>query len=169
MANQTLTNAKKAKQDEFYTRWEEIEQEVSAYIEYDKNVFKNKTILLPADDPFESNFFKYFAVHFNDFGLKELIATSYDSSPIVNTQLSLFDDISNVTNRASKAYKIELTHVEDFDHDGRFNIEDVEKMLNVEKFKLNNGNKSNILSYLKVMRNQMELLVLFPVIFEVKK
>lgn len=149
MANQTLTNAKKAKQDEFYTRWEEIEQEVSAYIEYDKNVFKNKTILLPADDPFESNFFKYFAVHFNDFGLKELIATSYDSSPIVNTQLSLFDDISNVTNRASKAYKIELTHVEDFDHDGRFNIEDVEKMLNVEKFKLNNGNKSNILSYLK--------------------
>ncbi len=91
---------------------------------------RDKTILLPADDPFESNFFKFFAVHFNDFGLKRLIATSYDSSPVVNTQLSLFDDENQVTNASSKAYKIDLTHVEDFDHDGRFNIEDVEKMLN---------------------------------------
>ncbi|WP_172993930.1 adenine-specific methyltransferase EcoRI family protein [Lactobacillus helveticus] len=111
--------------------------------------FDKEPILLPADDPFESNFFKFFAVHFNDFGLKRLIATSYDSSPVVNTQLSLFDDENQVTNTSSKAYKIDLTHVEDFDHDGRFNIEDVEKMLNEEKFKLNHGNKSNILSYLK--------------------
>lgn len=143
MANKNLMNAKKAKQDEFYTRWEEIEQEVSAYIEYDKNVFKNKTILLPADDPFESNFFKFFAVHFNDFGLKELIATSYDSSPIVNTQLSLFGDEKQVTNTSSKAYKIDLMHA------GQFNIEDVEKMLNEEKYRLNHGNKSTVLSYLK--------------------
>lgn len=112
-------------------------------------MFRDKTILLPADDPFESNFFKFFAVHFNDFGLKRLIATSYDSSPVVNTQLSLFDDENQVTNTSSKAYKIDLTHVEDFDHDGRFNIEDVEKMLNEEKYKLNHGNKSTVLSYLK--------------------
>lgn len=149
MANKNLTEAKRAKKDEFYTRWEEIEKEVNAYLEYDKDVFKDKTILLPADDPFESNFFKFFAVHFNDFGLKRLIATSYDSSPIVNTQLSLFDDENQITKTSSKAYKIDLTHVEDFDHDGRFNIEDVEKMLNEEKFKLNHGDKSNILSYLK--------------------
>lgn len=150
MANQNLTNAKIAKKDEFYTRWEEIEKEVNAYLEYNHDVFKNKTILLPADDPFESNFFKYFAVHFNDFGLKKLIATSYDSSPIVNTQLSLFDsEENNISKKFSKAYKIELTHVDDFDHDGRFNIEDIEQFLNNEKLKLNNGNKSKVLSYLK--------------------
>lgn len=75
MANKNLTNAKIAKKDEFYTRGEEIEKEVNAYLEYNKNVFRDKTILLPADDPFESNFFKFFAVHFNDFGLKRLIKT----------------------------------------------------------------------------------------------
>lgn len=147
MANQDLTNAKKAKKDEFYTRWEEIEKEVNAYLEYDKNVFKGKTILLPADDPFESNFFKYFAVHFNDYGLKKLIATSYDSSPIVNQQLSLFEE-DEVEKKPGKAYKIELTHVGDFDHDGVFNIEDVEKFLLSEKIKLNSSGGSNVLSYL---------------------
>lgn len=147
MANQDLTNAKKAKKDEFYTRWEEIEKEVNAYLEYDKNVFKGKTILLPADDPFESNFFKYFAVHFNDYGLKKLIATSYDSSPIVNQQLSLFEE-DEVEKKLGKAYKIELTHVGDFDHDGVFNIEDVEKSLLSEKIKLNSSGGSNVLSYL---------------------
>lgn len=105
MANQDLTNAKKAKKDEFYTRWEEIEKEVNAYLEYDKNVFKGKTILLPADDPFESNFFKYFAVHFNDYGLKKLIATSYDSSPIVNQQLSLFEE-DEVEKKLEKPIKL---------------------------------------------------------------
>ena len=147
MANQDLTNAKKAKKDEFYTRWEEIEKEVNAYLEYDKDVFKGKTILLPADDPFESNFFKYFAVHFNDYGLKKLIATSYDSSPIVNQQLSLFEE-DEVEKKLGKAYKIELTHVGDFDHDGVFNIEDVEKFLLSEKIKLNSSGGSNVLSYL---------------------
>lgn len=147
MANQNLTNAKKAKKDEFYTRWEEIEKEVNAYIEYDKNVFKGKTILLPADDPFESNFFKYFAVHFNDYGLKKLIATSYDSSPVVNQQLSLFGDDEN-EEKTGKAYKIELTHVNDFDHDGVFNIQDVEQFLEAEKMNLNSSKGSKVLSYL---------------------
>ena len=147
MANQNLTNAKIAKKDEFYTRWEEIEKEVSAYLEYNKDVFKGKTILLPADDPFESNFFKYFAVHFNDFGLKKLIATSYDSSPVVNQQLSLFGD-DEEEKKTGKAYKIELTHVDDFDQDGIFNIEDVEKFLESEKINLINTGKSRVLSYL---------------------
>lgn len=64
---------KKDKIDEFYTRWEDIEKEVNSYIEFNPDVFKNKTILLPADDPFESNFFKFFASHFNDYGLKKLL------------------------------------------------------------------------------------------------
>ncbi len=147
MANQNLTEAKRAKKDEFYTRWEEIEKEVNAYLEYDKDVFKNKTVLLPADDPFESNFFKYFAVHFNDYGLKKLIATSYDSSPFVNQQLSLFGD-NGEERKSGKAYKIELTYVNDFDHDGVFNIKDVEKFLLSEKIKLNSSFGSNVLSYL---------------------
>lgn len=152
MASKNLRKAKKAKEDEFYTEWSEIEKEINAYIEYDKNVFKGKTILLPADDPFESNFFKYFAVHFNDYGLNRLIATSYDSSPIVNQQLSLFGDneSEDITRRA---YKIEISHIEDFDKDGVFNIEDVEKFLLAEKLKLNNYNDSKVLSYLHGDKN----------------
>lgn len=80
-----LNQAKKAKNDEFYTQWVDIEKEMNAYVEYNPDVFRNKTILLPCDDPFESNFFKFFATHFNDYGLKRLISTSYDPSPIVNT------------------------------------------------------------------------------------
>ena len=149
MTNKNFTSAKKAKNDEFYTQYEDIEKEVNEYYEYNKNVFKNKTLLLPCDDPFKSNFFKFFAVHFNDFGLKRLIATSYDSSPVVNTQPSLFDDEKQVTNTSSKAYKIDLTHVEDINHDGVFNLNDIEDLLNKEKYKLNHGNNSHVLSYLK--------------------
>jgi len=148
-----LTRAKKAKNDEFYTQWSDIEKEINAYLEYDQNVFRNKVILLPADDPFESNFFKFFATHFNDYGLKKLIATSYDPSPIVNTQLelSLFDDgvtDANNTVKISKAYCIELTDVSDFDNNGQVNIDDVEMKLCQEKIKINKGGKSKILKYL---------------------
>ena len=74
MANSNLGEAKKAKQDEFYTQWADIEREMNAYLEYDPDVFRNKTILLPCDDPEWSNFTKYFALHFMDFGLKKLIS-----------------------------------------------------------------------------------------------
>lgn len=77
MANENLTNAKKVKNDEFYTQYIDIEKEVSAYLEYDKDVFKNKVVLLPCDDPEWSNFTKYFAQNFERFGLKKLISTSY--------------------------------------------------------------------------------------------
>lgn len=77
MANSNLTQAKKAKNDEFYTQYSDIEKEMSAYLEYDENVFKDKTILLPCDDPEWSNFTKYFAQNFERFGLKRLISTSY--------------------------------------------------------------------------------------------
>ena len=154
MANANLSNAKINKQDEFYTQWSDIEKEMNAYIEYDADAFRDKTILLPADDPFESNFFKFFATHFNDYGIKKLIATSYDPSPIVNTQLelSLFDDeqseIEQVANRISSAYCIELNDVSDFDNNGRINIDDVELKLRLEKAKLDKGKKSKILAYL---------------------
>lgn len=72
MANSNLGAAKAAKQDEFYTQWADIEREMNAYLEYDDNVFRGKTILLPCDDPEWSNFTKYFALHFADFGLTNL-------------------------------------------------------------------------------------------------
>jgi hypothetical protein len=77
MANENLGAAKKAKNDEFYTQYADIEKEMNAYIDYDKNVFKDKTILLPCDDPEWSNFTKYFAQNFEKLGLKKLVSTSY--------------------------------------------------------------------------------------------
>ena len=75
--NATLTSAKKAKQDEFYTQYADIQTEMNAYLEYDSAVFKGKTILLPCDDPEWSNFTRYFAENFSALGLKKLISTSY--------------------------------------------------------------------------------------------
>lgn len=72
-----LGKAKKNKADEFYTQFRDIEKEVNAYVEYNPDVFRDKTILLPCDDPDWSNFTKYFAAHFNDYGIKKLISTSY--------------------------------------------------------------------------------------------
>lgn len=72
-----LTAAKKAKNDEFYTQWADIEREMNAYLEFNPEVFKGKTVLLPCDDPDWSNFTKFFALHFKDYGLKKLISTSY--------------------------------------------------------------------------------------------
>ena len=77
MANSNLTQAKNAKNDEFYTQYHDIEKEIAAYIEYKPDVFKGKTILLPCDDPEWSNFTRFFAQNFERFGLKKLISTSY--------------------------------------------------------------------------------------------
>ena len=77
MRNDNLSRAKIAKYDEFYTQYSDIEKEMSAYLEYDPNIFRGKTILLPCDDPEWSNFTKYFAQNFDRFGLKKLISTSY--------------------------------------------------------------------------------------------
>ena len=77
MANNNLTKAKNAKNDEFYTQYQDIEKEINAYLEYNSDVFRGKTVLLPCDDPEWSNFTKFFAQNFERFGLKKLISTSY--------------------------------------------------------------------------------------------
>ena len=77
MANESLSKAKEAKNDEFYTQYQDIEKEISAYLEYNPDVFRGKTVLLPCDDPEWSNFTKFFAQNFERFGLKRLISTSY--------------------------------------------------------------------------------------------
>ena len=86
--NSNLASAMGAKQDEFYTQLRTIEDELRHYRKH----FKGKTVLCNCDDPFESNFFKYFALNFNKLGLKKLIATCYAGSSIAGTQLSLFGD-----------------------------------------------------------------------------
>ena len=77
MANAKLSEAKNAKNDEFYTQYEDIQREVNAYLEYDPNLFRGKTVLLPCDDPEWSNFTRFFAQNFENFGLEKLISTSY--------------------------------------------------------------------------------------------
>jgi len=89
--NQGLGAAKAAKQDEFYTLYVDIQKEVEAYLEFDKDTFRGKVVYCNCDDPFESNFFKYFAANFNRLGLRKLITTSYDGSPIAGEQLSFFE------------------------------------------------------------------------------
>ena len=94
MANKNLGAAKKAKQDEFYTQYADIEKEMNAYLEYAPDVFRGKTILLPCDDPEWSNFTKYFAQNFQTFGIKKLISTSYapNSKPkVIPYQPTLFE------------------------------------------------------------------------------
>ena len=91
--NSNLHSAKQAKNDEFYTRYEDIENEINAYITYNPNVFKDKVILLPCDDPEWSNFTKYFAMNFTRFGIKKLISTSYAKSQS-NNQITQFESES---------------------------------------------------------------------------
>lgn len=90
----SLHNAKKAKNDEFYTQYADIEKEMNAYLEYNENVFRDKVIFLPCDDPEWSNFTKYFAQNFEKLGLKKLISTSYVTARnnFKNKQITLFDD-----------------------------------------------------------------------------
>jgi hypothetical protein len=150
MANKSLDKAKRAKNDEFYTQLSDIENELKHY----KDQLRGKVVFCNCDDPFESNFFKYFAMNFNQIGLKKLIATCYDPSPIANTQLSLFgDDIAviykGMKKSTSRAYKIELGRIEDMDGSGSISIPDVEKMLEAEKVLLKSGKQSRILTYLE--------------------
>ena len=77
MANSNLREAKAAKNDEFYTQFHDIEVEINAYLEYDPDVFRGRTVLLPCDDPEWSNFTRYFAVKFDELGLRKLVSTSY--------------------------------------------------------------------------------------------
>ena len=104
MANTNLTKAKNAKNDEFYTQFQDIEKEMNAYIEYNKDVFKDKTILLPCDDPEWSNFTKYFAQSFERLKLKKIISTSYvaknkaHKTTLFEKSNPNFDKVKNKTN-----------------------------------------------------------------------
>ena len=129
MAHSNLSNAKNAKNDEFYTQFCDIEREVNAYLEYNPDVFRGKTILCPCDDPYESNFFKYFALFFKYLGVKKLIATCYAGSPIANKELSLFPDESEENKTTRHPHKIEITEIPDLNNDGAVDLTDVKLLL----------------------------------------
>ena len=146
MANKNLTNAKRAKNDEFYTQYGDIQKEIGAYLEYDPDVFRGKVVYCNCDDPFESNFFRYFVLNFNKLGLKQLITTSYKPSPIANTELVLQPSLlSGYEDKVVRkpagpkgrpkvtANKFIINEVRDIDGDGEFNLKDVAKQLKANK------------------------------------
>jgi len=140
MANTNLTSAKRAKNDEFYTQYNDIQKEIEAYLDFDPNVFRGKTVYSNCDDPFESNFFRYFVLNFNKLGLKQLITTSYKPSPVANTQLGLFgDDKTLVVSKGRPkitANKFIISDTHDIDGNGEFNLKDI-----AEQLKANNHNE----------------------------
>ena len=129
MANANLKHAKKQKNDEFYTQYQDIQKEVNAYLEYDKEVFRGKTILLPCDDPEWSNFTKFFAQNFENFGIKKLISTSFavESKNIeIDYEPSLFESIDQRFDKTKTRCKGKIfTLTQDENHDGKINIDDL--------------------------------------------
>ena len=131
--NMGLNKAGQAKKDEFYTQIVDIEKELKYY----KNQFRGKVVYCNCDDPFESNFFKYFAGNFNALGLKRLIATSYKPSPIANTQLGLFGGSEAPVKSKGRpkvtANKFIINEVDDIDGDGAFDLRDIAEQLKANK------------------------------------
>lgn len=126
--NRSLNAAIKAKQDEFYTQLDDIANELKHYRDH----FRDKVVLCNCDDPYESNFFKYFALNFNALGLKKLIATCFDGSPVMGNELLLqFDDPESEPHKI--AYKVEITEVDDYNGDGAINLTDVAYLLQNDK------------------------------------
>ena len=127
--NTDLHHANQAKKDEFYTQLVDIEAELKHYRKH----FIGKTVFCNCDDPYESHFFKYFAMNFNFLGLKKLIATCYDPSPVAGDELPLFGQVEK------KAFKIEITEVSDVNGDGAIDLADVALLIQ---------NRKNTLSFL---------------------
>ena len=122
--NSTLSNARKAKQDEFYTQLGDISNELKYY----KKQLHGKIVFCNCDDPYESNFFKYFALNFNTLGLKKIIATSFKKSPLVGAQLPL-TSIEGLKPQSKEPYAIEINEVPDHNNKGATDISDVEYLL----------------------------------------
>ena len=135
MARQDLAKAKDAKKDEFYTQLPDIEKELMHY----KSYFRDKVVFCNCDDPYESNFFKYFALNFNALGLKKLMATCYNGSPVSGNEL-LLDFGDTVDDPKKIAYKVEISEVTDCNGDGAVDLSDVRTLLQNDK---------NVISILK--------------------
>ncbi|RCS91858.1 DNA methyltransferase [Brevibacterium aurantiacum] len=129
-SNSLLGTAKTAKKDEFYTQWADIEREMNAYLEYDPDAFRDKTILLPCDDPEWSNFTKFFALHFAEYGLKKLVSTSYapnSNAGGVFYEPTLFelDDPDYDAEKSMERGRVFTLTREDVSGNGRVDIDDL--------------------------------------------
>lgn len=122
--NDALHKAKDGKNDEFYTQLSDIENELKHYKEH----FRGKVVLCNCDDPYESNFVKYFAMNFDALGLKKLIATCYATSTVMYSQLTFWGEDEEILKK-KKPYKIEITKVTDENGDGAIDLEDFKLLL----------------------------------------
>ena len=158
MANENLSKAKIAKNDEFYTQYADIQKEINAYLEYNPDVFRGKTILLPCDDPEWSNFTKFFAQNFENFGLKKLISTSYavESKQIKQWQPTLFET-ENPNYDADKSRTNGKIFVLDHDtnQNGKIDIEDLE-------WQYLNGDGDFRSDEVKKLRNEADIIITNP-------
>jgi len=127
--NSNLYSSRGERADEFYTELSLIESELRHY----KTHFEGKVVLCNCDDPYESEFFKYFALNFRSLGLKKLIATCYIGSPIASMQLTLFDEEPMEDKTTKQPHKIVITEVDDYTGDGRVGLADVEWLLRNRK------------------------------------
>ncbi len=128
-ANSPLHLARRQKRDEFYTQLSDIENELSHYKEH----FQGKVVYCNCDDPFESNFFKYFAAKFHELGIKKLVATGYADSPIQGEQLPLHE-IEGLKKNGVRPYRTDIIQVRDFDGDGAVGLSDVEYLLRHDSY-----------------------------------
>jgi hypothetical protein len=143
MDNKNLHNAKMAKNDEFYTQYTDIQKEVDAYLEYNPNVFRDKTILLPCDDPEWSNFTKFFVQNFEKFGLKKLISTCYAKKCC---QIDLFEDCCYSQNKSH----------------GKILIIDGKENLDSLKWQYLNGDGDFRSSEIKALRDESDFIITNP-------
>ena len=159
MANSNLTNAKTAKNDEFYTQYQDIQKEIMAYLEFNPNTFNGKTILLPCDDPEWSNFTKFFAQNFKRFGIKKLISTSYAPESKLyktNYQPTLFEtnDPQFDIDKTKIKGKI-FTLVHDKNNDGKIDFDDLE-------WTYLNGDGDFNSEEVKKLRNEADIIITNP-------
>lgn len=139
--NSNLHDSARNKQDEFYTQLSLIEKELKHY----RSFFAGKTVLCNCDDPYESNFFKYFAMNFNTLGLKKLVTTCYATSPVVGDEFEYYvdnagqlafvpdTDTTPLVCSTRRPYRVEITEVTDENHDGRADLADVEYLMRNRK------------------------------------
>jgi hypothetical protein len=159
MANANLKNAKKQKNDEFYTQYQYIQKEINAYLEYDKDVFRGKTILLPCDDPEWSNFTKFFAQNFENYGIKKLISTSFaveSKNMDIDYEPTLFESIDPRFDKAKTRCKGKIfTLSQDENHDGKINIDDL-------KWNYLEGDGDFRSDEVKKLRDQADIIITNP-------
>ena len=159
VARAELNSAKAAKNDEFYTRYSDIEKEMNAYLEYDENVFRDKTVLLPCDDPEWSSFTKYFAQNFRRLGLKKLISTSYargSKPPNIDPQLSLFEQESPQFDKDKSIQNGRIFILDrDTNGDGKTDVQDL-------TWDYLEGDGDFLSDELKALRDQSDFIVTNP-------